>query len=229
MSIGKYAAVHGVKAASTYFSRKLGREISTLSVHSIKAAYLECARKQRADLSDEITKLHPKKRGRPLLLGAQVEEQVQMYLKKIREEGGVVSAFIAVAASKGILQSSDWTQLAAFGGHIRLSRKWVYKLLHCMNFVKRKATTAKSKYAPDDFARIKQAFLNQVVQIVGMEQIPAELILNWDQTGINLVPASSWTMDQSGAKRVELKGVNDKRQITALFCGMFTGNYCLCN
>ena len=117
------------------------------------------------------------------------------------------------------------TQLAKFGGHICLSREWAYKLLHRMKFVKRKATTAKSKYAPDDFARVKQAFLNEVVQVVEMEEIPAELILNWDQTGINLVPVSSWTMDQSGAKRVEVKGVNDRRQITALFCGTLTGDF----
>ena len=78
-----------------------------------------------------------------------------MYLKKIREEGGVVSASIVVAASKGILQSIDRTQLAEFGGHICLSREWAYKLLQRMNFVKRKATTAKSKCDPDDFARLK--------------------------------------------------------------------------
>ena len=29
-----------------------------------------------------------------------------------------------------------------------------------------------------------------------MEEIPAELILNWDQTGIRLVPASSSTMEK---------------------------------
>ena len=101
---------------------------------------------------DEITKLHSKKRGRSLL---QVEEQVQMYLKKIRKEGGVVSASIVLAASKGILQSIDCTQLAEFEGHTRLSREWAYKFLHHINFVKRKATTANSKHAPDDFARLK--------------------------------------------------------------------------
>ena len=159
------------------------------------------------------------------MLGVQVEEQVQTYLKKIREQGGVVSASIVVAASKGILLSIDQSQLVEFGGHINLSREWAYKLLHRMNFVKRKATTAKSKYTPEDFARRKQAFLDEVVGVVEMEEIPPELILNWDQTGINLVPASGWTMDQLGAKRVEIKGVNDKRQITALFCGTLTGDF----
>ena len=82
-------------------------------------------------------------------------------------------------------------------------------MLYRIYFVKGKATTAKSRYALDDFARIKQAFLNEVVQVVEMEEIPAELILNWDQTGINLVPVSICTLAQSGAKRVKAKGVND--------------------
>lgn len=41
-----------------------------------------------------------------------------------------------------------------------------------------------------------------------MEEIPFELIFNWDQTGLNLIPASSWTMEHKGSKRVEIKGLN---------------------
>ena len=58
-----------------------------------------------------------------------------------------------------------------------------------------------------------------------MEEIPPELILNWDQTGIHLVPASGWTMDKIGSKGVEISGVNDKQQITAMFCGSLTGDF----
>jgi hypothetical protein len=58
-----------------------------------------------------------------------------------------------------------------------------------------------------------------------MEEIPADLILNWDQTGIKFVPCSSWTMEQRGARRVEMIGANDKRQITAVFCGSLLGDF----
>ena len=58
-----------------------------------------------------------------------------------------------------------------------------------------------------------------------MEEITPELVLNWDQTGIHLVPASAWTMDKMGSKRVEITGVNDKRQITAVFCGSAAGDF----
>ena len=48
--------------------------------------------------------------------------------------------------------------------------------------VKRKATTAKSKQTPADFTAAKAAFLNDVVAVVTMDDIPPELVLNWDQT-----------------------------------------------
>ena len=60
-----------------------------------------------------------------------------------------------------------------------------------------------------------------------MEEIPAELILNWDQTGVKIVPSSAWTMDAEGSKRVEVAGVNDKRLITAVFCGSLAGDFLL--
>ena len=58
-----------------------------------------------------------------------------------------------------------------------------------------------------------------------MEEIPAELILNWDQTGIMIVPSNSWTMDKMGTKRVEIVGLKDKRQITAVFCSTILGDF----
>ena len=101
-----------------------------------------------------MTVLPPKKRGRPFLLG-DLDQKVQLYLKKVRDAGGIVSAAIAVAAARSILVSCDRSKLAEFGGHIDLGRHWAYGLLDRMKFVRRKATTAKSKHTPKDFASLK--------------------------------------------------------------------------
>jgi len=69
-----------------------------------------------------------------------------------------------------------------------------------MKFVQRNSNTAKSKASEANFAEQKKVFLNYVVATVTMEEIPAELILNWDQTGIKVVPSSTWTMEERGAK-----------------------------
>ena len=47
-----------------------------------------------------------------------------------------------------------------------------------------------------------------------MEDIPSELVVNWDQTGISIVSGSSWTMTPSGSRRVEIVGMGDKSRVT---------------
>ena len=89
-----------------------------------------------------------------------------------------------------------------------------------MNYVKREATTAKSKHSVADFAEIKRSFLRSVVETVTLEEIPPELILNWDQTGIMIIPSSSWTMHERGARRVKLTGLRDKRR-----CPIITSSF----
>ena len=55
-----------------------------------------------------------------------------------------------------------------------------------------------------------------------MMEIPPELV---DHTGIKIVPVSSWTMEKKGAKRVEIAGVDDKLQITAIFAATAVGDF----
>ena len=56
-----------------------------------------------------------------------------------------------------------------------------------------------------------------------LNEVPLDLIFNWDQTAISLVPSSQWTLDKKGAKRVAIAGHSDKRQITAVMCAALTG------
>ena len=94
-----------------------------------------------------------------------------------------------------------------------------------MNFVQRKGTTSKSKFTVENFAQVKEQFLRDVVTIVKMEDISGELILNWDQTGIKMIPMNSFTMEQEGVQRVEMIGLSNKRQIKAVFCGSILGDF----
>ena len=59
---------------------------------------------------------------------------------------------------------------------------------------------------------------------MSLEEIPPELIINWDQTGINYVPVGSWMMEKEGAWRVELAGKDDKCQLTAVSGGSMAGD-----
>ena len=55
-------------------------------------------------------------------------------------------------------------------------------------------------------------FLLDIKACVEFEDIPHELILNWDKKGLKIVPCTSWTMEKKGTKRVELVGTDNKRQ-----------------
>ena len=69
----------------------------------------------------------------------------------------------------------------------------------------------KPKVIPEQFDKLKEEFLLEVKNIVAMDEIPYELILNFDQTGLNYVPVTHWTMEKEGAKRVEVVAKDDKR------------------
>ena len=224
--IGKYAVQHGISATRTVFSRKLGMKISKSTISCIKTAYeQEKARKRERDEEDaDVPALPEKKRGRHVLLGERLDEFVRKYVLKVREQGGAVNTTLVVAGAKGIVDSLDRTRLVEYGGDITLTTSWAKSLLKRMNFTRRRATT-KCGIPPQVFRDVKEEFLQNVIDVVKMEEIPSQLILNWDQTGLHLVPASNWTMASKGSKRVEMKGIEDKRQITAVFCGTLCGEF----
>jgi len=64
-----------------------------------------------------------------------------------------------------------------------------------------------------------------ITNIVNMNEIPPQLIINFNQTAINYVPTLSWTMEKQGAKRVEIIGIDDKRQMTAIFGASFSSDF----
>ena len=85
-----------------------------------------------------------------------------------------------------------------------------------MGFIKRKGNT-KAKVDVEKFCEPKRLFLQDIKSVITMDEVPAELVINWDQTGLSYVPVSEWTMEKEGAKRVPINGKDDKRQIMAVF------------
>ena len=59
--------------------------------------------------------------------------------------------------------------------------------------------------------------------VVQREDIPKDLVLNWDHMGVNIVPGSSWTMDLKGQQWVKIAAMNE-RQMTLVVCGSLSGN-----
>jgi len=227
--IAKRATEFGITAtirhyASLYPTRG---EIPVSNVATWKAKYLKelkiHVQENKQDLI--IDKLPNKKRGRPLLLGKELDDYVVLYIKHLRSSGAVVNTAIVMAAATGMAQFCDSNLLSINGGPISITKSWAKSLLSRMHFVKRCATTKKPKMSTIDFEVGKTQFLYDAKVLIELEEIPDSLVLNWDQTGIHYVPVSSWTMAEEGSKRVEIVGVDDKRQITAVFCVTKSGHY----
>ena len=86
-----------------------------------------------------------------------------------------------------------------------------------MGFVKRRGST-KVKMTIEDFGAVKELYLLDIKSVVQMDEIPPDLIVNWDQTGIHYVPVSAWTMEACGSKRVEIVSQDDKKNNCCLCC-----------
>ena len=176
------------------------------------------------DSDSEIKELHPRKRGRKLILGEKMDGMVRCYIGRMRKKGGVINTSIVKAGARGILMSQEKSKLAEFGGPATLTTALAKSLLKRMNYTQRWGNT-KSKVSIDEFNNTKTSFLQEIIDVVNIEEIPIEMIFNWDQTGLNVVPVSSWTMASKGSKRVEIRGITDKRQITGVFCGTILGEF----
>ena len=52
-----------------------------------------------------------------------------------------------------------------------------------------------------------------------MNEIPDELIFNWDQTALPLVLTRQWTMHPAGGTMVPIAHSDDKQNITTVLAG----------
>ena len=211
--IGRRAAEHGITATIRHFSKRYDNmELKETTVRRLKKNYLSELKRKRAEPC-EITELPPK-----------LDKQVRAYLLSLRSCGAVVNRAITLACAEGIAVNEDASLLQINGGHISLTKHWAKNFLHRIGFVKRKGTT-KAKVSVKNFEALKKQFLLNIKCTVEMNEIPPTLIINWDQTGIHYVPVSSWTMEKAGSKRIELVGIDDKQQLTAVFAGTLDGDF----
>lgn len=120
------------------------------------------------------------------MLGEKLDEEVKHYLKAVRE-GGVVTTAITMAAATAIVRKSDRNLLSENGGLVSITVNWAKSLLYRMGFVKRRGSTT-IKLTVNNFDRVKEQFLFDIQTAVEMEDIPPQLVFNWDHTGISIVP-----------------------------------------
>ena len=202
-----------------------GGQLGESTVRLFKKRYIEELQKAKHSgiIVPEVKSIASRKRGRPLTLG-DVDTKVQAYIKALRKAGTPVNVNIVLAAAEGVVTAVDRTLLKKNGGTIELKRTWAQSLMRRMKFVKRRGSTqAKAKLSDADIAKHRKSYLLQIKGIVDAHKIPPQLVINWDQAGVKIVPSSNWTLEQEGTARIEIAGLNDKRQVTATLAGSLSG------
>ena len=118
--IGRYAVENGATTAAKHFSSKWNVKSTA---RRLKTEYLEKlkeALKNKRGESVTVDSLVTKQKGRPLLLGEELDAAVQEYASSLRIAGGVVNTVVVRAAAEGIISARDIIKLASHGGHINI-------------------------------------------------------------------------------------------------------------
>ena len=77
----------------------------------------ELGKRKRSGEEMNINELPDEKRGRKLMLGEELDKQVQSYLLYLRCNGAVINSSITIAVAQGIVTNYDSNMLFDNGGH----------------------------------------------------------------------------------------------------------------
>ena len=81
-------------------------------------------------MSSKVKELPRKKTGRPLIIGEELDVQLQQYVKDVRKRRLAVNTSVVIAAGHGILMAHDANQLADNRGKIKLTDDWAKNVLN---------------------------------------------------------------------------------------------------
>ena len=156
----------------------------------------------------------------------EVEEAIFLRFSAHRAKGfpvdNILLASIAVAVYK------SWTPILRT--HFRASSKWIEKFKQKFGISRRRATTEAggshddSVDAEEDKRAWQRIYLARLAYLATENGIPPSLCYHCDETGIELLPYSRYTLEMKGKKHVELTDLGDKRQATVLVGGSLSGN-----
>lgn len=100
------------------------------------------------------------------------------------------------------------------GGSFSYTDSWAIRFYKRHNIVSRVATT-KMREIPADFEVKKEKYVKVAAELIYLHKVPKQLVINGDETAVQLVNRANRTRNVRGAKRVRMLGMGeDKAQIT---------------
>lgn len=107
--VGKKAAASGTANTLQYYANQFPELwLTEPTVRRLKNDYNDFVKDLPQDKRRDLKELpRKKKQGRPLLLGNELDKQVQSYIKYLRERGTAVNTAVIMASAEGIVKSKD--------------------------------------------------------------------------------------------------------------------------
>ena len=124
----------------------------------------------------------------------------------IRLTGAVISRKMVISIGKGVLKANDPNSLSEFGGGITLTDNWARNLWDLWTRLNEKEPVEKSNPPPNFLAEEKFTFQRAISTVVYNYDIPADPVMNLDQTPLSYVSPGKYTFNLGG-KNVPIKGV----------------------
>lgn len=214
--VGKYANIHGTQAAIKRFEE-------TYPTYIFKRTSVNNWKNKLKTSKDKNTVF--KKKGRPNLLADDLLGKVKVLMIGTRAAGTAISRRLVVAIGKGVVKANCPQNLLENGGWLDLTEDWARGVIKSMNWTKRKATTGKVEPSQQFLSEERLTFQKKISEAVQENDVPKSLIVNLDQTPLSYVSPGKYTFDVKGSKTVPIKGIDDKRQITATFAISLSGEF----
>ena len=221
-AIAKYASENGPEKARKQFIAQFPN-LNGSTVRYFKTLYEQKMKEEaKKDHPLPVTALPTQPRGRPPLL-LELDAKLIKFLQAVRRKGGVVNIHVVRATADALIKCNPAfaQQLSRFG----MLRSWVQSLYRRMKFTRRAGTTSRPPVPMGIYEECRSEYLRNVNQKMKLYSIPAELVLNADQTPSSYVSVGKQTMAAHGSKSVPIAGLSDKRNITLTFVVSLAGEF----
>lgn len=163
--------------------------------------------------------LQPRPRGRRNLLGEEARARVLERVKVYREAGARLDCrdIVSFAAVEFALDHGMDVD------NVYISRGWAQRFAAAAELSWRKCTTSTKAQLVPNKCETMETFHKEFHTHLMTHSIPADLVVNFDEMGIGLAPASEYTMEFTGAKQVRMMSFDDRREITAVLATALSG------
>ena len=161
--VARYGFSHGNQAAIRRYNDEYSTDIKDSSLSTWKSKYVEeFGRKQDVGEFEEngdivVHSIPQKKRGRPLLLGNELDDRVKRYIKDVQAAGTPIDTTVVtvvMASGEAIVRRTDKKLLKENGGPIDIAKSWAKSLLLRIGYVKYKACST-AKVEPLQYKELK--------------------------------------------------------------------------